>query len=181
METGTTLLSYAQAAELHKMTVREAEAEATRLLDTAWWPTRELPIDPYHLARGLGIVVRDAPLPLDESGNIVISPNETPVITLNSFDSANRRRFTCAHEIGHYTQRSREPIEQRFVDCRDDLAGLGSDSREIFANQFAAALLMPAAKVLAFHKDGYSPADMAHSFGTSVQAMEIRLRNLRLS
>jgi Zn-dependent peptidase ImmA (M78 family) len=173
------LLSH-DRTDVHKLTVREAEMEATKLLETAWWPAQELPVDPYHLASGLGIAIRNISMAADESGSLVIAPDETPVMSLNSNDSENRRRFTCAHEIGHYTRRSRDPIHQRFVDYRDDLAGLGSDSGEIFANQFAAALLMPSVKVIEFHRFGLTARDMAHRFGTSVQAMEIRLRNLRL-
>lgn len=165
---------------LLRMTVREAEAAAAQLLDSSWWPSNDLPVDPRKLAAELGIFVQEVPLRADESGNIVISPDETPVISLNKFDSESRRRFTCAHEIGHYLKRSSEPITERFVDFRDTLAGLGNEAREVFANQFAAALLMPAAWVAEFHRSGMSVADMARRFRTSDQAMEIRLRNLRL-
>ncbi len=168
--------------ELH-MTVQEAEAEAARLLDTSWWSLgRDLPIDPSYLARQLGIAVRFEPLPLDESGNIVIAPDVEPVITLNANDHPNRQRFTCAHEIGHYRRRKMEAVTQRFVDNRDTLAGLGTDVDEIFANQFAAALLMPARRVQEFFQLKNLRADeMGILFGTSAQAIEIRLRNLRLT
>jgi Zn-dependent peptidase ImmA (M78 family) len=163
------------------MSVREAESEATRLLETSWWSLgRTVPVDPYHLARGLGLAVQVIPLRADESGNIVISPDTAPVISLNKYDSEHRRRFTCAHEIGHYVKRVQNSIEQRFVDFRDTLAGIGQDPSEIFANQFAAALLMPAPQVQELRQLGASVPDMARRFGTSSQAMELRLRNLRL-
>jgi Zn-dependent peptidase ImmA (M78 family) len=162
------------------MTVRLAEEEANRLLESSWWPSRDLPVDPFHLARGLGILVRIEPLRADESGNITISPFETPVMTLNRYDGESRQRFTCAHEIGHYLRRSQVPSAQQFTDYRDTLAGMGSDPEEIFANQFAAALLMPASKVLQFSNAGTPIEDMARRFATSSQAMELRLRNLRL-
>jgi Zn-dependent peptidase ImmA (M78 family) len=163
------------------MTVREAEAEAEQLLNSSWWYSNGgLPVDPFHLARGLGIAVRLEPLPADESGNIVIAPDEAPVISLNQFDGENRRRFTCAHEIGHYVSRSQGAEPQRFIDFRDTLAGLGRDTEEIFANQFAAALLMPAEHVMRLNSKGTSVEAMARTFKTSVQAMELRLRNLRL-
>ncbi len=120
------------------------------------------------------------PLREDESGNIVISPHNTPVISLNRLDSDNRRRFTCAHEIGHYIQRSQESDAKTYVDFRSTLAGMGIDEDEIFANQFAAALLMPASQVLDFFRSGWSPEEMARSFRTSTHAMELRLRNLQL-
>jgi Zn-dependent peptidase ImmA (M78 family) len=166
-------------------TVREAEADATRLLES-WWSTpaqdSPLPVDPTELARRLGIVVRTDRLPPDESGKIVIPPDgQGPVvITINYWDHSNRQRFTCAHEIGHYVQRKEETGASRtFVDYRDDLAGLGADREEIYANQFAAALLMPAHLVEAWHRRE-SVESLARRFGTSTQAMQLRLRNLRL-
>lgn len=164
------------------VTVQEAESEAARLLETSWFAIgKDLPVDPARLARGLGIDVRTVPMRADESGSITIMPDEQPVIRLNAADHENRQRFTCAHEIGHYVRRAAGPSEQTFVDYRDTLAGLGVNEEEIFANQFAAALLMPAVHVAMAHRGGMSVSRMAAQFGTSVQAMELRLRNLRLA
>lgn len=168
------------------MTVREAERDATQLLES-WWtsPDRDdpLPVDPMRLARALGIIVRVEPLPFDESGNIVIPADDEPVITLNYWDSLNRQRFTCAHEIGHYLRR--QPTGDRgrtFVDYRDTLAGLGRDLEEIYSNQFAAALLMPGHLVARYYdKEGLTAEQIAARMQTSVQAMNLRLRNLRLA
>jgi Zn-dependent peptidase ImmA (M78 family) len=98
------------------------------------------------------------------------------------WDHPNRQRFTCAHEIGHYLRRKRTGARGRFVDYRDTLAGLGTDVEEIYANQFAAALLMPAHLVHKGYKvDERSSEDLAWELGTSAQAMNVRLRNLRLA
>jgi Zn-dependent peptidase ImmA (M78 family) len=159
------------------MSVREAEEAAKQLLGPA--PT--LPIYPDQIARSLGIAVRYAGLPPDQSGKILIPPNGAPVITINEYDHPNRQRFTCAHEIGHYHQRrARDTGPTTFVDYRDTLAGLGSEPDEIFANQFAAALLMPARLVAQYWREGRGVESLAEMFGTSVQAMNLRLRNLGL-
>lgn len=159
------------------MSVWEAEQAAKQLLGPAPVP----PIDPDRIARGLGIAVRYASLPPDQSGKIVIPPNGAPVITINQYDHPNRQRFTCAHEIGHYHQRrSRESGPTTFVDYRDTLAGLGSEPDEVFANQFAAALLMPAGLVAQDWRARQSVESLAVTFGTSTQAMNLRLRNLGL-
>ena len=168
------------------MTVREAENEAARLLASSWWRSANqddpLPVDPEDLARGLGIKVQEARLPSDESGNIVMHAEGDAVITLNTVDHPNRKRFTCAHEIGHYLRRRQEGLTDRtFVDYRATLAGLGSDKDEVFANQFAAALLMPARAVQMKVRQGLGVDTLAYQFGTSVQAMEVRLRNLHLA
>lgn len=167
--------------------VREAERDAAQLLES-WWttPTQDapLPVDPTALAYSLGIEVRVVPLPPDESGNIVIPVTGGAVISLNQWDSGNRQRFTCAHEIGHYLRRSKSPNRggQQFVDYRDTLAGLGFGAEEIYANQFAAALLMPAHLVYqGYAREHESVEALARRFGTSTQAMKVRLRNLRLA
>lgn len=166
------------------MTVREAEQEATRFLES-WWrdpdKTQPLPVDPFALASSFGIEVRLRWLPPDESGHIEMPLFGAPVITLNSYDSPNRQRFTCAHEIGHYLRRQKQGHRGRYTDYRDTLAGLGNDPEEIFANQFAGAMLMPAHLVARGYADGESVEELARKFGTSTQAMSLRLRNLRLA
>ncbi|HEX7167546.1 MAG TPA: ImmA/IrrE family metallo-endopeptidase [Acidimicrobiales bacterium] len=165
-------------------TVGQAERDARKLLES-WWDTAAkdypLPVNPRRIALGLGIRVEVVPLPPDESGKIVIPPDGVAVISLNSWDNENRRRFTCAHEVGHYLRREASGAGYRtFVDHRDVLAGLGSDPEEIYANQFAAALLMPAHLVQRWHPR-FGPEELARRFGTSTQAMKLRLRNLRLA
>lgn len=166
--------------------VSAAEHDAVRLLES-WWtsPSRDepLPVDPDKLARSLGIEVVVVPLPADESGNIVIPPpGGAARISLNQWDARNRQRFTCAHEIGHYWRRRLERGQQdsTFVDYRATLAGLGRDAEEVYANQFAAAVLMPGALVKQGYESGDTVAQLAERFGTSEQAMALRLRNLRL-
>lgn len=94
--------------------------------------------------------------------------------------STSRRRFTCAHEIGHYLRRPNQAAAI-FIDERSDLAGLGVDVEEVFANQFAAALVMPATLVRQQVRAGKSVAEMAAYFVTSPPALTRRLRNLRLT
>ena len=164
-------------------TVEDAEQAAGTLLES-WWDTPErdspLPVDPLALARRLGIRVQVVALPPDESGNIVIPPDDAPVISLNRGDALNRQRFTCAHEIGHYLQRGAGHVTDRsFTDYRSTLAGLGVNKQEIYANRFAAALLMPAHLVTRWRDEDL--AGLARRFGTSTQAMEWRLRNLALA
>lgn len=179
------------AATIIYMTVAEAETAARRLLES-WWRSPDqdepLPVSPRALAEGLGIEVTETYLPSDESGNIVISNVGPTVISLNWMDGANRQRFTCAHEIGHYIHRTSNPRAmgdgeaRTFVDRRATLAGLGVDPDEIWANQFASALLMPAHLVKRFYLDErMTVGDLARRFQTSEQAMNVRLRNLRLA
>lgn len=161
------------------MSLAQAERDAEQLLDSSWGTS--LPVDPFELARSLGIEVRFVWLPPDVSGRITIQPHGAAVIELNSWDHPNRQRFTCAHEIAHYLRRKKRGFRGKtFVDYRDTLAGLGIDSEEIYANQFAAALLMPAKLVRRQYRQQRSAETLASVFRTSEQAMRLRLKTLRV-
>lgn len=168
-------------------TVRQAERDAAAMLQGSWWtvPTHDLPlpVDPMQLARQLGLTVRHDFLATDQSGSIRMPPQGQVVITLNASDHPNRQRFTCAHELGHYTRRRQEGGASRdvIVDNRATLAAAGTDVEEIYANQFAAALLMPGHLVVRYRQQGLSVGHLAAQFGTSAMAMELRLRNLSLA
>ena len=164
--------------------MRDAEQAAQKLLE-GWWTTpakdHPMPVDPLEIADRLGIRVQRVPLPPDESGNIEVSGDGIAVISLNRWDSGNRQRFTCAHEIAHYLRRDAGGRPWlRFTDYRDTLAGLGVDTEEVYANQFAAALLMPAHLVRQWWSETQDADKLARLCGTSTQAMNLRLRNLRI-
>jgi Zn-dependent peptidase ImmA (M78 family) len=110
------------------------------------------------------------------------TPNRDPEVFINSLDSANRQRFSCAHEIGHYSKRAtgRDDDEWGYIDRRGPAASRGTEPDEIFANQFAAALLMPEACVREL-SDDLDPAALAVRFGVSLEAMRFRLDNLGIS
>jgi Zn-dependent peptidase ImmA (M78 family) len=160
-------------------TVLIAEERAVKLL-AEYWSDLSIPVGPDDLAAALGIKVECISLPSDESGKITMAEDQTPVITINRNDTVNRQRFTCAHEIGHYIRNRELGRTKNSVDYRSTLAGIGIDSDEIFANQFAAALLMPAAEVKRVFDENWDIGRMAHHFVTSTVAMELRLKNLRL-
>ena len=50
----------------------------------------------------------------------------------------------------------------------------------MFANSFAANLLMPESVVEELHKQGFPDFRMAQKFGVSREAMQFRLENLNL-
>ena len=99
---------------------------------------------------------------------------------MNANDSPNRQRFTCAHELGHFVRRAANPDSYEWVDLRGPLAAAGQDPEEIYANSFAAALLMPEAEVRRLWKEGERELELAQYFDVSREAMQYRLMNLRL-
>jgi Zn-dependent peptidase ImmA (M78 family) len=159
-------------------------AEAERLLRGVWAEICEgefIPVDPIEISHNLGIDVFVAQLESDVSGAIVIEPGRDPRILLNRDDHPNRVRFTCAHELGHYVNNSDDPVANyRRTDLRGPLASTGQDQDEIFANQFAACLLMPEWEVRERFQNGASVAELAFQFRVSGDAMSWRLKNLHL-
>lgn len=152
--------------------------DADRIRQQTWGS--EYPVDPVRIARRLGIDVLEASLHPGVSGALVKAVGQDPQILLNAADSPNRKRFTCAHEIGHFSKRSASPDAYEYVDTRGALAAAGMDADEIYANQFAAALLMPGDEVRRLHKQGKGEIEMALYFDVSQDAMHYRLMNLGL-
>jgi Zn-dependent peptidase ImmA (M78 family) len=141
------------------------------------------PVDPVRIAESIGVEVVRANLERDVSGLLVKDPKENSArIFLNRRDHERRQRFTCAHEIGHLTKRGPD-VDERigYVDSRDTLASAGTDPEEIWANGFAAELLMPAVAVRTLWAKGTSVPKIARTFGVSEEAMQVRLATLRLS
>ncbi len=158
---------------------REAEHDATKLLEAAWGST--IPVDPVAIARDAGLRVVEAELDENTLGALVKQPGHDPAILLNQNDSANRRRFTCAHELGHFVRRLEEEEQYATVDLRNGRSSTGEVTDEVYANEFAASLLMPSAAVHAFAREGLGDLEMAIRFKVSRQAIQFRLKNLGLA
>lgn len=162
--------------------VRNPVADAEEVLDRYWADSGgdlRFPIDPVRIARLLGAEVYVDNLAPGVSGQI--EAGDEPTIFLSIDNGPNRQRFTCAHEIGHLVSRKKYGGTGNFVDYRDGRAGAGTDPEEIYANQFAAELLMPRRTVQADAERNRSTESMARKYGVSVAAMAIRRDNLRCS
>lgn len=164
--------------EMRSQVKREAEQDAAKLLQATW--NGGVPIDPVAIARSAGLRVLEAELDENTLGALVKQPGRDPTILLNEADSKNRRRFTCAHELGHFVRRAEEADEYTRVDLRSPLSATGKNPEEIYANEFAACLLMPEDDVKSLHSAGISDLEMAIRFKVSREAMQFRLKNLDL-
>jgi Zn-dependent peptidase ImmA (M78 family) len=112
---------------------------------------------------------------LEVSGMLLPAERE---VWLNAGEPAPRRRFTLAHEVGHWVC---QVLEGRGapVMCRADVVGVGEGKAlEREANVFAAELLMPEA-VVRSRFDG-TVGGAATQFGVSEEAMGWRLYNLNV-
>ena len=162
------------------------EKRAERVLAMAGVETAPVPVE--RVARSLGIKVKRTDLGDDCSGVLVRNGNRA-VIGVNSQHSVNRRRFSIAHELGHFDLHSGDTYIDRGyrVHFRDLESGSGTKREEMEANAFAAALLMPAKLVRdAFEKQPFELAEdddlemLARKFRVSTQAMTYRLMKLRI-
>ncbi|MFC3052383.1 ImmA/IrrE family metallo-endopeptidase [Kordiimonas pumila] len=107
------------------------------------------PVNVDRIARKLNITIRYEPMDNELSGMIFIKDGK-PIIGINSLHNANRKRFTLAHEIGHYRLHSALVSQEVHLDTnfsgglyRDLKSATGVDPIEVEANAFAAELLMP--------------------------------------
>lgn len=174
------------------MGTRKAQNRAKKLLrdfDISASP----PIDVRAIAQrlDLSLVERSRlhhPSHGDVSG-LLLRKGGMAICVVNADQHENRRRFTVAHELGHFLL---HPPQESYVDPRFDVAARsnrateGADLYEIEANAFAAELLMPEEWIRASVK---GPLDvfnddtiqtLADEYVVSHQAMTYRLINLGL-
>lgn len=127
---------------------------------------------------GLRIAESDG---LPVSGLLLPREREIWLNAAEARQSAGRRRFTIAHELGHWVcqvqEGRRQPIYCRAVTADGDGRN-PPEERE--ANVFAAELLMPRPAVRAAFAELADSPELATRFDVSQEAMRWRLYNLGL-
>ncbi len=154
--------------------VTDARAHALRVRYRALFSGAELPVPVESIAEDLlGLYVEEGDV--DCSGLLV--PAERRVV-VNAAEPAARRRFTLAHEVGHWVCQVLEGHAAP-VCCRAEEVGVGEGrALEREANVFAAELLMPEPAVREVFAG--SVEECAETLGVSAEAMHWRLYNLGL-
>ena len=172
------------------MSVLLARNAAEKLIDRL--DVREAPVEVDKIANALGLKVFTEDLGKEISG-VLVSRDGTASIAVRKSDPPVRRRFTIAHEIGHFYLRhhvQRNELVHADKDSqviyRSAKASEGLELMEVQANQFAASLLMPA-RLVREHVDqrpkplgDIDVSELARKFNVSEQAMTIRLTTLGL-
>lgn len=165
-----------------QISVGEALAQSGRKAKEClrtYWPEGSIPVDPVRIADRLGIKVMKAELPDTVSGAISKEPGKDPIIVVQHSESEARQRLTIAHELGHYMHRlGSEKID--YVDLRGPLASSGTSPEEVYANNFAASLLMPAEAFKTAWNESKSPLELSKRFYVSVDAIAVRMKVLNL-
>lgn len=155
--------------------------------------TRSEPrVDLTAIAKVLGLEIRDQSLNDDISGCLIRIDGRN-IIGVNADHHDNRKRFTIAHEIGHFLLHKGEEYHldrapSFKINFRDAVSSAAIDASEMEANLFAAELLMPADSLARDLEGGVDLADdddgqlqaLAERYGVSAQALTYRLMNLGL-
>jgi Zn-dependent peptidase ImmA (M78 family) len=173
------------------MSVQLARATAEKLVERLGLNTA--PIDVEKIAEDLGLRVVAEDLGSEISGLLLVSKDGMASIAVERSEPPVRKRFTIAHEIGHFLLRhhlQRNELvhadEHWQVIYRSPRASEGLDPMEVQANQFAATLLMPTkvvrerAEILPKPLPEKDVKALANEFKVSEQAMTIRLSGLGL-
>jgi hypothetical protein len=134
-----------------------------------------LPVPVESIAEDLlGLSVEE--VELDVSGMLV--PAERRIL-VNASESEPRRRFTIAHELGHWVCQCLEGTSAP-VYCRPkDVSRAADRALEREANVFAAELLMPEDAVR--EEFGGNASTVVRRFGVSGEAMQWRLFSFGLT
>jgi Zn-dependent peptidase ImmA (M78 family) len=155
-----------------------------------------------RFAERFGPAPDDAPVPVDalatdmlglfvvESDDLEVSGLLIPgtrYVYLNAREareSVGRRRFTLAHEIGHWVcqcDEGRAPDPEPIMCRQSDLSAKVDTALEREANNFAASLLMPEQQVRRAAANGLDVDAAAERFGVSDIAMEWRYFNIGIT
>ncbi|GHU96897.1 hypothetical protein FACS189483_01230 [Spirochaetia bacterium] len=161
----------------------EIAKRVNRLLEEHNIENPPVPVD--KLVSELGITLLTESLPEEISG--ILDLRNKPVIMINSEHFPNRKRFSLAHEIGHFILHKPLGIHvDKQTYFRSAKSAESLDEYETDANKFAAALLMPEEMVsreLERFTDWLDSNEdvidiLAKKFEVSTTAMGYRLENL---
>lgn len=158
--------------------IRAIEEKAEQILEAA--QITAVPVDVSDLSKKLDIVIKYAPSA--EFSGLLYRKDGQAFMAINNKDPEVRQRFTIAHELGHYFL---HPQKDTFVEFRDNGTTAPRSLKEIQANQFGAALLMPRKNLLkdiaSYQETGITDTviqALAERYQVSEKSMNYRLRNL---
>lgn len=147
-------------------------------------------LDLEKVCDSLNIRFLEAEFDDDRHSGYLIKNGDSWTIIVNRTDSPKRKRFTVAHELGHYFSYINNSFSKTVIDSNDgvlqDYAVFARESNpsdetkkmEIEANQIAAHILMPEGQVRKLAEERKNVEEMAMFFGVSESAMTFRLVNL---
>jgi Zn-dependent peptidase ImmA (M78 family) len=150
------------------------ERRAYEVLAEAGFEGPPLEFEPILERYGIDLVLR----PFNYVSGVLIKDPVYTLLVVNENDPDARRRFTIAHELGHFFL---EHEGRRFAEPSDE-----NPPQERAANRFAAGLLMPEDWLRAAWDDyrdnpDHRPDIIAEMFGVSSEALKVRLKELGIA
>jgi Zn-dependent peptidase ImmA (M78 family) len=149
----------------------------------------DIPVGVAAIVSACKVTVRTKALEYFVSGLLLVRGDDA-VIGVNAGHYPNRRRFTIAHELGHFhlhLDRSAFFLDASPVFFRQETTMSADHDQEREANAFAAELLIPARAVRSLMAtdpiavfDEAAVKQMANRFGVRTEALVIRLTELDL-
>jgi hypothetical protein len=142
------------------------------------------PVALAELSRHLGLNVLESDLGPNISGMLIrndsfegITPSASGwSVVVNAKEGERRKRFTVAHEIGHFMlHRNLRELQDGILEDDTFYRSELGNVRETEANRFAADLLMPVNLVMAAYKQNPDIKALADMFEVSEAAMRVRI------
>lgn len=141
----------------------------------------QFPINPFDIASSLGVEVDEIAAGKDLDGILYFIKNK-PYINLNqNITNQNRKMFTLAHELGHFSIPSHRRSK---FECNTDFLNPFNKNPliEVEANQFASELLLPERLLKpmlhTYKPDFKSIGELSEDCGTSITATAIKFAKL---
>jgi Zn-dependent peptidase ImmA (M78 family) len=139
----------------------------------------------HSVCEKLGLNYIEADFNDPKISGMIFAKNGVHTIYINHKHSTTRKRFTTAHEVGHYIsalcgsyskdQLSQDGFKDYSISFRADNI---QSNAETEANEIAAEMLMPEKVVKEFIEYGLSIEQMADKFFVSPVAMTIRVERV---
>ena len=158
-------------------TIRDDARNAAEAILETYWTSRTIPVDPVKIARLMGLSVFEAHLGEDTWGMIIADEGGTANIYLDEDQSPTRARFSCAHELGHYVDHQCDLEPSTGYEDKRSTAGIGQPS-EVYANEFAGALLSPELELRDLVDQGLDTFEIARAFHVSPASIDYRRKLL---
>lgn len=159
----------------------EASLAAKLLIETG---AMSAPVDLSKVTHAKGILVKEDDCE-GYSGMLVVVNDKALISVKKSVRESGRKRYTIAHELGHYVLPDHITKDNKVFRCSDDqLNAFGKNkTKEVEANIFASELLMPEQlfkpRVLNDDITKKLIRELTEEFQTSLTATCIRMVNCR--
>ena len=136
----------------------------------------KIPVDIIKIANSLGIKVYQCQFKEQGICGAILKEKDKFKIYVKTDDAQVRKRFTVAHELGHFLLH-KEKLEDEHYDDIMFRGNLSSEEEEE-ANYFASCLLMNKESLIKISKFIKNKSELAKMFEVSEAAMNIRIGEL---